>query len=132
MNNQQYFLETSLSYQLKAARRELASFRSGEAYTKLRADYEKIIRSQNLTIKKLQKERDDFSFSRKQITRQWTDVLEDVQKEYEKEIRKLKKTISELLDIVASLKIRNAELDEKRKKTLADYYEAAVKLDSSF
>ena len=131
MNDQQYFMATSLSYQLKAAKQELASFRSGEAYVKLRADYEKIIRSQNATIKKLQKERDDFSFSRKQITRQWMDVLEDTQKEHEKKIRELKKTIAELLDMVASLKNRNAELDEKRKKVLADYYETAVKLEEA-
>ncbi len=32
MNNSQYFQTTSLSYQLKAAERELASFRSGDAY----------------------------------------------------------------------------------------------------
>ena len=108
MNNREYFLTTSLSYQLKAARQELAAFRSGEAYVKLRADYENIIRGLNATIKKLQKERDDFSFSRKEITRQWMDVLEDIQKEHEKEVKKLKKATAELLDMVASLKNRNA------------------------
>ena len=46
MNNQQFFLNTSLSYQLKAARRELADFRSGAVYQKMRDDYEDIIRSQ--------------------------------------------------------------------------------------
>lgn len=131
MNDQQYFLTTSLSYQLQAARRELADFRSGEAYRKQRKEYEGIIRERDLTVKKLQKERDDFSFSRKEITRQWMDVLDDVQKEHEKEVGKLKKVIGELLDIVASLKDRNAELDEKRKKALSDYYEAAVKLEES-
>lgn len=131
MNDREYFFTTSLSYQLKAARRELADFRSGEAYRKLRADYEGIIREQNLTIKKLQKERDVFSFSRREITSQWMDVLSDVQKEYEEEIRRLKKAIAELLDIVASLKNRNAELDGKRKKTLSDYYETAVKLEEA-
>lgn len=131
MNDREYFLTTSLSCQLKAARQELSSFRSGEAYVKLRTDYEKIIRDQNLTIKKLQKERDDFSFSRKEITGQWMDVLGDVQKEYEKETRKLKKTIAELLDIVASLTNRNAELDEKRKKLLHDYYETAARLEEA-
>ena len=50
----------------------------------MRADYEKIIRDRDLTIKRLQKERDEFSFSRKEITRQWMEVLEDVEKEYEK------------------------------------------------
>ena len=131
MNDREYFLTTSLSCQLKAAKRELAAFRSGEAYVKLREEYEKIIRELNLTIKKLQKERDDFSFSRKKITRQWMEVLEDVQKEYEKEIKKLKKTIAELLDITASLTNRNAELDEKRKKALGDYYETAGKLEEA-
>ena len=131
MDNRQYFLTTSLSYQLRAAQRELASFRSGEAYVKLRADYEKIIRDQNLTIKKLRQERDDFSFSRKKITRQWVEVLEDVQKEHEKEVKKLKKFIAELLDMVASLKKLNAKLDEKRKKALHDYYEAASKLEDA-
>lgn len=131
MNDQQYFLTTSLSYQLRAARQELASFREGEAYVKLRRDYEGIIRSLNQTIKKLRQERDDFSFSRKEITRQWMDVLEDVQKEHEKEVKKLKKAITELVDIIASLKRRNAELDEKRKKALNDYYETAVKLEEA-
>ena len=131
MNDQQYFLTTSLSYQLRAARQELASFRSGEAYTKLREEYESIIRGLNLTIKKLRNERDDFSFSRKEITRQWMDVLEDLQKEHEKEVKKLKKRIAELLDMVASLEKRNTELDEKRKKALSDYYETAVELEDA-
>ena len=131
MNNQEYFLTTSLSYQLKAARQELAAFRSGEAYVNLRADYENRIRGLNAAVKKLQKERDDFSFSRKEVTRQWMDVLEDIQKEHEKEVKKLKKAIAELLDMVASLKNRNAELDEKRKQALHDYYEMATKLEEA-
>lgn len=62
MHDRDYFLTTSLSYQLQAARRELADFRSGEIFRKMRTDYRKIIREQNHTIKKLRKERDDFSF----------------------------------------------------------------------
>ena len=131
MNNREYFLTTSLSCQLKTARRELAGFRSGEIYQKLRADYEGIIREQNLTIKELRRERDEFSFSRRRITKQWMDVLEDIQKEHEKETEKLKKAIAELLDMIVSLKNRNGELDEKRKKALSDYYETAVKLEEA-
>ena len=58
-------------------------------------------------------------------------MLGDVQKEHEKEMGKLKKVIAELLDIIASLRNRNAELDEKRKKALGDYYETAVKLEDA-
>ncbi|MCD8154947.1 MAG: hypothetical protein LUF78_09735 [Clostridiales bacterium] len=109
----------------------MESFRSGETYKQLRAEYEKIIRERDVTIKKLQKERDDFSFSRKEITRNWLDVLDDVNKEHGKENRKLKKAIAELLDIVASLTNRNTELDEKRKQALSDYYEAASELEEA-
>lgn len=59
------------------------------------------------------------------------DVLEDVQKEHEKETGKLKKVIAELLDLVASLKNLNAELNEKRKQALGDYYETASKLEDA-
>lgn len=106
MNDQQYFLTTSLSYRLRAAQQELSSFRSGDACVKLHTDYEGIIRGLNLTIKKLRQERDDISFSSKEATRQWMEVLEDVQKEHEKEVHRLKKVITELLDITASLKMQ--------------------------
>lgn len=45
-------------------------------------------------------------------------VLEDVRKEYEKKEDKLKRVIADTLDMVASLKNWNAELNEKRKKVL--------------
>lgn len=130
-NDQQNLRMNSLSCKLKAAERELEAFRSGESYKQLRAEYEKIIRERDITIKKLQKERDDFSFSRKEITKNWLDVLDDVYKEHEKETRKLKKAITELLDIVASLKNLNAEQEQKRKKVLSDYYEAASELEEA-
>ena len=131
MYDREYFQATSLSYELQAARRELAGFRSGEACQKLRADYERSIREKDLAIKKLQEERDGLSFSRRKITKQWMDVQEDVRKEHEKEMARLKKVIAELLDMVASLKNQNSGLDEKRKKALSDYYEAAVKLEEA-
>lgn len=131
MNDREYFQTTSLSYELQAARRELADFRSGKAYQKLRADYEGIIRKKDLVIKKLQKERDGLSFSHRKITKQWMDVLEDVQKEHEKETEKWKKAIAELLDMVMSLKNLNHELEEKRKKALSDYDETVMKLEEA-
>ena len=126
-----YFLTASLSYQLKAARQELAAFKSGEIYQKMRRDYESIIRQQNREIEKLLRERDEYSFTRKAITRQWMDVLDDMEREHQKEVKRLKKTVSELLDIIVSLTKRNEELNEQRKKILHDYYEAASQLEEA-
>lgn len=131
MNNQEYFATTSLSYQLKAANRELQAFRSGEIYQKMRKNYESIIRSQNREIAKLRQERDEYSFTRKAITRQWTEVLDDMEQEHKREVKKLKKVVAELLDITASLTNRNEELNEQRKKILHDYYEVASQLEEA-
>lgn len=131
MSGRQELLINSLSCQLKAARRELAALRSGETCARMRREYEAVIREKDRAIEKLRKERDGFSFSRKQITRQWQEVLEDVQAEHEKEARRLKKLAAELLDLIASLKNRNRELDEKRKEALHNYYETARMLEEA-
>ena len=129
MSGRQELLINSLSCQLKAARRELAALRSGEACARMRREYEAVIREKDRAIEKLRKERDGFSFSRKQITRQWQEVLEDVQAEYE--IQRLKKLMFELLDLITSLESRNRELDEKRKEALNKYYETARRLEEA-
>lgn len=131
MNDHEYFLNTSLSYQLKAARRELADFRSGAVYQKMRDDYEDIIRSQKREMEKLRRERDGLSFTRKEIPRQWTEVMDDLVREHEKEVKKLKKTIAELMDIIASLTNRNTELDGQRKELLHKFYETASHLEDA-
>ena len=63
MNDREYFQTTSLSYQLKAARRELEELKSGEAFRKLREEYEAVIRGQNREMEKLRRERDSLSFT---------------------------------------------------------------------
>lgn len=131
MTDRHFFDITSMSYELHALRRELDTFKSGGAYTRLRRDYENIIRSQNRTIAELRRERDEISFTRKQISNQWQEVLDDMEKEHARKTKKLNRLIAELLDIVASLKKANAALDEKRKKALSDYYDAATKLEDA-
>lgn len=131
MSGRQELLINSLSCQLKATRRVLAALRSGEACARMRREYEAVSREKDRAMENLRKERDGFSFSRKQITRQWQEVLEDVQTEYEKEIQRLKKLMLELLDLFASLENRNRELDEKRKEALHHYYETARMLEEA-
>lgn len=131
MNDAQFFKMTALQYENKALKKQVYDLRHSDAVRELREMYESLLREERCANKKLRTERDSFSFSRREITRQWLDVLEDVQAEHEKETKKLKNIIAELLDIIASLKNRNAELDEKRKKSLSDYYEAAAKLEDA-
>lgn len=131
MNNQQFFQNTFLAYQLKAARQELAAFRSGDAYVKKCQQYERIIQKLNRTIEELRREKEELSISNKKNTRHWLEVLDDVYNEWKKERKKLKKLIRELLNRIVSLKKQCAESEERRKETLHLYYEVASQLEEA-
>ena len=67
--------------------------------------------------------------SERKITRQWTGVMDDMI--HEKEVKNLKKTVMELIDIIASLTNRNTELEGQKKGFLHKYYEAAIPAGNS-
>lgn len=69
--------------------------------------------------------------SERKITRQWTGVMDDMIPEHEKEVKNLKKTVTELMDIIASLTNRNTELEGQKKEFLHKYYEAAIPAGNS-
>lgn len=52
-------------------------------------------------------------------------------REYEKEVEKLKKTIAELMNIIASLTSRNAQLDKQKNELHHKYYETASQLEEA-
>lgn len=69
--------------------------------------------------------------SERKITRQWTGVMDDMIPEHEKEVKNLKKTVTVLMDIIASLTNRNTELEGQKKEFLHKYYEAAIPAGNS-
>ena len=131
MSSRQEMMVNTLSCRLKAAQREIAALRSGDASASLRREYEAVVREKDRTIERLRRERDEFSFSRRQITRQWQEVLEDLQAELEKDIRRLEKLVRKLLADTVRLEKRNRELEAKRKELLHRYYETAGRLEET-
>ena len=117
MSSRQEMMVNTLSCRLKAAQREIAALRSGDASASLRREYEAVVREKDRTIERLRRGRDEFSFSRRQITRQWQEVLEDLQAEHEKEIRRLEKLVRKLLADTVRLEKRNRELEAKGKSS---------------
>lgn len=123
--------EVSYKCKIKALEADLADFRSGELYLSLRKNYEQIISEKDREIERLKKERDSFSFSRRRITEKWLDVIADVDKEHQKEIKALKDVIMQLIDINITLKNNYDEMSEKYKQKNHEYYDTAAKLDDA-
>lgn len=78
---------TQLQYENKALRERIRLLESGEAYIRLRKEYERLLEEKDREIRKLKAELDD---SRRQCARNrenWFQVYEDMEKEKKKEIR---------------------------------------------
>lgn len=123
--------EVSYKCKIKALEAELAAFHSDEAYLSLRKEYEQIISEKDREIERLKKERDSFSFSRRRITENWLDVFAEADKEHQKELKRLKEAILELIDINIALKNKYVELKEKYRQKNQEYYDTAAKLDDA-
>lgn len=78
---------TQLQYENKALRERIRLLESGEAYIRLKKEYERLLEEKDREIRKLKAELDD---SRRQSARNrenWFQVYEDMEKEKKKEIR---------------------------------------------
>ena len=78
---------TQLQYENKALREQIRLLESGEAYIRLKKEYERLLEEKDREIRKLKAELDD---SRRQSARNrenWFQVYEDMEKEKKKEIR---------------------------------------------
>ncbi len=118
-----------LELKAKSLENQLDSFRSGNAYVRLRKDYESVIREKDICIKRLEKELAEAHSQIINNRNQWFDVSEDMEKEYRKAIKTKDKKIQELEQrALKAERQRDDALDqaaEWRKK----YYELSGRLE---
>lgn len=88
MNNSFEYI-TSLQYCLKAARKQIADFKSGEKYIQMETMFRKAERAYEATIKALKLELSQAHSETVTVRNIWFDEFERLQQEFEKEIEKL-------------------------------------------
>ena len=124
-------LEYYLWGEVSRLEKENKRLKSGEVMQNLRAEYESELRKKDARIRQLTIERDEYSFSRKEITRRWFEVIEDMEKEHAKEIKNKDKIIAEQQDTICRQEKRYADLEEKYKEALSRYYEKGTELEEA-
>jgi len=85
-----------LELKVKALENMVNSFRSGNAYVRLRKDYESVIHGKEICIKRLEKELSKMHSQIIDNRNQWFDVSEEMEKEFHKTIKMKDKKIQEL------------------------------------
>ncbi len=118
-----------LELKVKALENQVNSFRSGNAYVRLREDYESVIRGKGLSIKRLEKE---LSEARSQIIKnrnQWFDVSEEMEKEFYKTIKTKDKKIQELGRRVLKVECQRDDALDQAAGWRKKYYELSGRLE---
>ena len=120
---------TALEYRLKALKKELDAFRSGDRYLKIKEDSRKSIRS----LERMLKERDQEICRCHQETirvrNYWFEVFEDMQKEHMLEIKKLQSEKKALEQRALKAERKCDELYDKKKELLHKLYDALTQLE---
>ena len=126
MNSFEYM--TSLQYQNKHLKEQVEKFKSGEKYIQLQKIHEKELRKCLARIRELEKE---LAGERKQNrinTDHWMEVIEDVIREKERELKKKDTEIRNLQIKLNDMARQRDEALDKKRDALKELYEVKVDL----
>ena len=87
---------TALEYRLKAAMAKIKAFESGEKYVRMEKEFRTELRAKDRTIQKPAEELSRSHSANITLRNQWFAVLEEMEKEHAKEIKKLMQEIEKL------------------------------------
>ena len=87
---------TTLEYRLKAALAQVRAFESGEKYVKMEEKFQAELRKKEKIIREQAAELTRAYNKNVALRNQWFEVFEDMEKEHEKELKKLRREKEQL------------------------------------
>lgn len=79
---------TNLQYKVKSLTAKVKAFESGEAYITLRQTFEKLLRAKDREIRELKEALAKAHSQAVTVRNHWFEVIDDMEKEYKKELVK--------------------------------------------
>lgn len=125
--NFEYF--TNLQYKVKSLTAKVRAFESGETYTAMRQTFEKLLRAKDREIQSL---KDALAKAHSQavtVRNHWFEVMDDMEKEYKKELAKKVREIKHLKEQLFKVQRQRDEEKEKRLQKTRELYEALTELE---
>lgn len=120
---------STLQYRNRSLTKQVADFKSGEKYIQMAADYKELLRFHHREMKRLEYELSRAHSETVTVRRYWGGVMDDLEKEYREQIRRLEAEIGRLKKQNLELaRQRDAAKDKLRERT-GQYYAAASELE---
>lgn len=120
---------STLQYRNRSLAKQVEAFQSGEKYIQMEAACQKLLRFHHREIKRLESELSRALSETITVRRYWGEIMDDLEKGYQKQIRRLKTELARLkkqnLELAGQ---RDAAKDKLRERT-GQYYAAAAELE---
>ena len=120
---------TTLQYELKAAQRQLASFKSGQKFVTMKKEHEQECRRLERQIKSLQEELHRLRLEQFYARQQWFESTDDMQAEYERQIRTLQAENARLYERSIKAEAQRDAAYDKITEMRRETYQLAVELE---
>lgn len=120
---------TTLQYELKAAQRQLASFKSGQKFVTMKKEHEQECRRLERQIKSLQEELHRLRLEQFYARQQWFESTDDMQAEYERQIRTLQAENARLYERSIKAEAQRDAAYDKITEMRRETYQLAAELE---
>ena len=120
---------TTLQYELKAAQRQLASFQSGQKFVTMKKEHEQECRRLERQIKSLQEELHRLRLEQLYARQQWFESTDDMQAEYERQIRTLQAENARLYERSIKAEAQRDAAYDKITEMRRETYQLAAELE---
>lgn len=120
---------STLQYRNRSLTKQVEAFKSGEKYIQMETAYKELLRFHHREIKRLEYELSKAHSETVTVRRYWGEVMDDLEKEYREQVRRLEAEIERLKKQNLELaRQRDAAKDKLRERT-RQYYAVAAELE---
>lgn len=122
-------LVTALQYELRAAQRQLASFKSGQKFVTMKKEHEEERRRLERKIRLLQEELHKLRLEQRHARQQWFESTDDMQAGYERQIRALQAENTRLYERSIKAEAQRDAAYDKITEMRREKYQLAAELE---
>lgn len=127
--NRYFEYTTNLEYKVKSLTAKLNTFESGEKYVVMRSECKKQLTAKDKQIKKLKRDLEKAHRQTITVCKNWTEVIEDLEKEHAKALKKKERKIMELEKKVLKAEVALAKTKDKLQEKTEELYQKLTELE---
>lgn len=118
-----------MQYRINNLRERIEDFESGEIYRKMQAEYDKLLRLHNRTVKQLEYDLSKAHRETVTVRKYWGEIMDDLGREHQAEMKKLWTEIARLEKYNCTVARQRDKYADKLHERTLQYYKVAAELE---